>query len=252
MRRFFEHSIHLLFFILSVLGAVLHADAYISEQVYEELFLANIINAVIFGIYLLIRFLYRQKAPNESLERAMFLFIIYSCIPVFILMTPLITRILSIICLAGGVGLFILKNLEGMKQSFSGKEMKTLFRVIYSMPLLAFGIGFLYRGIKMIIQYTSGEAMLTDMLVSISDIMICLIWIPAAIGFLRKNLFGMSNILACYIQASLLFIGLTAFLVINPLIFNKPVDIEAVVVIVVMALFFFIPTVLLRESVKSP
>lgn len=245
MKKYFEPIIQLLFLMLSVMGVLIHLDAYASMEVYKELYLTNIINIAVVAIYLVVRLALRHKNHLESLQRGMLLYVIYNCLPIFFLMNTTITKILSMVCFFGALGLFIMKNLDKMQKTWMNKEMISGLRIILSIPLLVFGAGFLARGVNMIVLYMNGMANITEMFVSISDIIISVIWIPVAIGVLRKSFFGRSNVLACYILASLLFITLIVFLVINPLIFNMTLDFESVVIVLVMGLFFFIPTILL-------
>lgn len=245
MKKYFEPIIQVLFLALSVIGALIHFDAYSSLEVYKELFLTNIISIAVISIYLVLRLVLWHKNHLESLQRGMLLYVIYNCLPIFFLITLPVTRILSMVCFFSALSLFIMKNLGEMNSTWLSKEMKLGFRIVLGLPLLVFGVGFLARGINMIILYINGLTNITEMFVSISDIIISVIWIPVAFGILRKSVFGMSNVLACYILASLLFVTLIVFLVINPLIFNMLFDFESVIIVFIMGLFFFIPTILL-------
>ena len=247
MKKIAEPAIQLLFLVLSILVAVLPSGLYISHEAWSDLFLTNIINGVLAGLYLLARLILRNRNSLEDLQRAMLLFVIYSCLPVCVLIINPVTRFLSILCFTGAFVIFIFKNIQAQDFEDSPK-LKSRGRIIFSILLLLFGAGFLFRGVNVIYQYMNGLSGITGMLVSVSDIIISLIWIAVGISVIRNKIFGMSNVLPCFIQASLLFVGLIVFLVFNPLIINTPVDIEAVIVISVMSLFFFVPAIILLKE----
>jgi hypothetical protein len=243
-----EPLVQSLFLILSVYSAVLPAESYLNYPAWENLFLTNIINVVIVVLYLLARFMLRKRNPVENLQKAMLLYIIYNCPPIFVFVSSPVTRILSTLCFFGSLIVFILKNKSSNNISVVS-ELSKSFRVVLGALLLLFGIGFIFRGVGVIYQYVSGGSELADMLVSVSDIIICVIWGTVAIQFIMNRTYGNSNVLACYMQASLLFIGLILFLIINPLLIEAQTDIEAVIVIVGMSLFFFIPTIILLRKI---
>ncbi len=250
MTKIAEPVVQLLFLILSIFAAVLPAGAYVNYKAWTSLFLTNVINGFIAGLYLFSRFILRKKTTLEKLQRAMLLFIIYSCLPVLVIVSNPVARILSIVCFAGAFAVFILKNIDSRDaESFS--ELKIRGRVLFSILLLLFGLGVLVRGANVIYQYAVGMSTITDMLVSISDIIISVIWCVVGVGLIRKKAFGESNVLPCYLQASLLFIGLIVFLVLNPLVIDAAIDFEAVIVIAVMGLFFFVPTIILLRNKKG-
>ena len=247
MKKIAEPAIQLLFLVLSIFAAVLPSSVYINHEAWSDLFLTNIINGALAGLYLLARLILRNRNSLEDLQRAMLLFVIYSCLPVCVLIINPVTRFLSILCFTGAFVIFIFKNIQAQDFKDSPK-LKSRGRIIFSILLLLFGAGFLFRGVNVIYQYMNGLSGITGMLVSVSDIIISLIWIAVGISVIRNKIFGMSNVLPCFIQASLLFVGLIVFLVFNPLIINTPVDIEAVIVIIAMSLFFFIPTIILVKK----
>ncbi len=249
MNKIAEPTVQFLFLILSIIAAILPSGAYINHEAWVNLFLTNIINGFITGFYLLARFILRNKNPLESLQRAMLLVVIYSCLPVFVLIANPITRILSVVCFTGAFAVFILKTVHIHDAKLFPKLMNR-GRLLFSILLLLFSAGFLARGVNVIWQYVIGISEITDMLISISDITICLIWGIVGVGFMRNKIFGDLNVLPCFIQASLLFIGLIIFLVINPLVIDTPVDMEAVIVITGMSLFFFIPTIILLKKIN--
>jgi hypothetical protein len=119
--------------------------------------------------------------------------------------------------------------------------------------LVIFGILFIFRAISIIIP-SINQATLppTELGVSIADIIISTLWLIGGILLLRQKPLGYTSGLGLLFAASMLFIGLVIFLIIQPIFTTTQIQITDVIVVAVMGLILSIPFALfLRGTIKS-
>jgi hypothetical protein len=115
---------------------------------------------------------------------------------------------------------------------------------------MAFAVIFIARGVMNIGKYLSGDLGRSDFAVSVSDIVVSLVWLACGILFLADKRFGNGNIVPVLFQSSLLYIGLIIYLIVTPIVYREAFDWGGIVVIVIMSLFFITPLFLTAGKVR--
>jgi len=108
--------------------------------------------------------------------------------------------------------------------------------------LLLFGVAFLLRSIGMLIQTGTNQIPLSEIGVLIADLLVSTLWIAGGILLLRRNPLGYISGLGLLLAASVLFIALILFLLLQPVLTEAPFALVDVLVVTVMGLVCFIPT----------
>jgi hypothetical protein len=85
-----------------------------------------------------------------------------------------------------------------------------------------------------------------------ADFIISPLWIAYGILLFRRKPMGFAASLAWLYEASMLFLGLILFLLLQPLMTAIPFMLVDVLVVLAMGLFFFVPFVLfLRSAIRQ-
>ena len=120
--------------------------------------------------------------------------------------------------------------------------------------LLIFGILFILRAVNIFVSASLNQVVLppTEIGVSIADIVISILWIIGGIFLLRRKPLGYTSGLGLLFAASMLFLGLVVFLIIQPLFTSAQFNLMDVIVVAIMGIFFSIPFALyLRGTLNS-
>lgn len=119
--------------------------------------------------------------------------------------------------------------------------------------LLLFGVVFLLRAADMLSQVMRNQAALpsSDTGVLIADVILSLLWIAGGILLLRSAPLGFVSGLGLLFTASMLFLGLILFLLLQPLLTDATFVISDFLVVFLMGLICFIPFVLFARGVLS-
>jgi hypothetical protein len=122
-----------------------------------------------------------------------------------------------------------------------------------SWVLILFGVAFFLRAIGMLVELSSDQAMfpLSEIGTLIADTVLSILWVSGGILLLRRKAPGYLSGLGLLFSASTLFIGLILFLFLQPILTNAPFAWTDVVVVLVMGMVCFIPTVLFARGVFS-
>lgn len=109
--------------------------------------------------------------------------------------------------------------------------------------LIVFGLLFFARSISQVAGLLTGQITLVDpeFGVQTADLLTTPIWVIGGFQLWRKHPLGYAAATGLLFQASMLFVGLLLFFILQPLLFTLPFRLEDFVVILVMGLFFFIP-----------
>jgi hypothetical protein len=92
----------------------------------------------------------------------------------------------------------------------------------------------------------------TVLSVLVTDILLSPVWVIGGVLLWQRRALGYAGGVGLLFQASALFVGVIAFVLVQPLLTDAPFDLEAVIVLAVMALPCWIPFALfLRGIVKS-
>ena len=144
---------------------------------------------------------------------------------------------------------FRLLNGEKIQQRLTGVVHERISGVI----LVALGLLFMFQAAGAMIDPIINHIQITgiDLAVHISDFAISPFLVSGGILLWRRKPFGYTSGLGLLFQASMLFIGLIIFLIIEPLLTTTPFVLVDVLVVSIMGLICFIPLTLFIRGVIS-
>lgn len=117
----------------------------------------------------------------------------------------------------------------------------------------ALGLLFLVRVIGVLISALASQTPMvkTEFAVNVSDFLITPAWVIGGVLLWRRKAFGYATGLGLLFQASMLFIGLIIFLLLQPFLTDAPFVLADVVVILIMGMICFVPFGLFMRGVLS-
>ena len=242
--------------ILSLGGLIFPEKFYQSEVLIQNFLTNDVINLVI-GVPILLGSLWFTQRSNLTgllIWPGALLFVIYNYL-VYIIGLPLggLTLAYLALVLLSAYNIFdILQRIDcqAVQDRLSGQ----VFEKLAGWFLLIFGILFILRALNMIIgtffNHTGLPAVEIGTLAA--DIAISILWIIGGYLLLRNRPLGYTSGLGLLFAASMLFIGLIIFLIIQPLLTTAPLNLVDIVVVVVMAIILSIPFALfLRGTIHA-
>jgi len=241
--------------VLSLAGLIFPSNIYPSEALIQTFMMNDVINLIV-GIPILVGSIWltgREKLVGLLLWPGALLFVIYNYIAymIGIPFSALTLAYLALILLSAYIILDLLKAIDD--QTVQEKLSGNVSEKIAGWFLVIFGILFIFRAISIIIP-SINQATLppTELGVSIADIIISTLWLIGGILLLRQKPLGYTSGLGLLFAASMLFIGLVIFLIIQPIFTTAQFQITDVIVVAVMGLILSIPFALfLRGTIKS-
>jgi len=117
--------------------------------------------------------------------------------------------------------------------------------------LLLFGAAFLFRSISMLAQTGTNQIPLSEIGVLVADLIASILWIVGGFLLIRRKSLGYVSGLGLLLAASVLYIALILFLLLQPVLTGAPFALVDVLVVAVMGLVCFIPTWLFIRSVHN-
>ena len=248
--------IAILMTIMSLMGFIFPEFAYKTDTLVQTLFPNDVVNILIGLPFLLgsIWLVGREKLVGLLLWPGALLFIIYNYVAYIIGRSLDLLSIiyLALVLFSAFVFYDLLQRIDSnnLKLQLSGRVAEKLAAWF----LLIFGILFILRAF---FEFTGAGANTTQILmveigVLVADVLISVLWVVGGILLLRQKPLGYSMGLGLLSAASMLFVGLIIFLVIQPIITDagfKPTDI---LVVAVMGLILSIPFFFyLRGTIKT-
>jgi hypothetical protein len=154
--------------------------------------------------------------------------------------------LLSVFTLMG-----LLKNIE--KNSVKTRLSGFVQEKIVGWVLIVFGFLFTIRAFYIVIQAIMSQTTLpsSEIGVLISDVVVSLLWITGGIFLLQRKPLGYVSGLGLLFAASMLFIALIVFLLVQPIISDAPFVLSDVIIVIIMGVIFSIPFVLYVRGVVS-
>jgi len=109
--------------------------------------------------------------------------------------------------------------------------------------LAALGILFFLQAIVSIVTAVAGQTQGTvpELATHVSDLIVTPAWVIGGVRLWRRREFGYVIGLGLLFQASMLFIGLTLFLLLQPMLVSGTLAVSSVVVVFVLGLLCFVP-----------
>lgn len=123
-----------------------------------------------------------------------------------------------------------------------------------SAPLIGFGILFGIRAIVMMVTAAINQTPLPapELGLLVADFIACAAWVIGGIMLWRRQSLGYVTGMGLLFCASMLFVGVIAILLLQPIISGGPLPVMDIIVLAIMSLICFIPFVLyVRGVVRS-
>jgi hypothetical protein len=221
------------------------AKIYPTEAMHQMFFANDVVNLVI-GLPLLLGSLWlswRGKLLGLLFWPGALMYVLYNYIA-YLFSTPLswvylIYMVLVSACVYTLIGLFTIIDMENVSARLSGSVPEKLSGGV----ILVLGTFNFLRVLFMIVSALIDQSSIvtTDLSVLIADFLLSPAWIIGGVLLLRRKALGYVSGLALLFQTSMLFIGLIAFLLLQPLLSDAPFDIFNILVVFLMGLICFVP-----------
>ena len=139
-------------------------------------------------------------------------------------------------------GLFLIVDLTAIQNRLIGTVPERLEGGV----LVGLGTLFFVRGVAQVAGSVFGHAALArpDLAVQVADLITTPAWIVGGLLLWRRQAFGYASGAGLLFQASMLFIGLLSYFILQPFLAAMPFPLTDFVVIFVMGLVCFIPLVI--------
>ena len=247
LKNFFVLSLVITFVMTGASAASLlfRSSVYPSDGILQAFLPNDVVNLVIGVPILLISMWFAKKGRIVGLllwPGAIF-YVLYNylayifALPFNLMFLPnLILVTLSTYTLIGFVA-----NIDGteVKQRLSGLVPEKLSGGI----ILSFGLIYLIRVCVIAIgaNIDGSEITATELAPMISDFILCPAWIIGGVLLWRKQALGYVSGLGLLFQASMLFIGLIIYMLIQPSLTGVSTSVNDVIVVLIMGMICFIP-----------
>lgn len=147
--------------------------------------------------------------------------------------------------------IILVETIDGNKiqRQLAGKVHEKIAGVI----LVGMGFLFLLQVVGVMVTSLVNQTLITemDLALHVSDFLISPALVIGGILLWRRKEFGYVSGLGLLFQASMLFIGLIVFLIVQPLLTSTPFLLVDVLVVFIMGLVCFIPLILFVRGIKS-
>ena len=119
--------------------------------------------------------------------------------------------------------------------------------------LAALGILFLLRSINVLVGAATSQVPMagTERALQIADFVITPAWIIGGVMLWRRKALGYVSGLGLLFSATMLFIALIVFLLLQPLLTNTPFALGDVAVVAIMGMVCFVPFILFARGVAA-
>jgi hypothetical protein len=244
-----------LFGFTSVLGILFGPTIYSTQELLNNFISNDVVNLVIGLPIILVSIVLtlRGKLVGLLFLPGSLLFVVYNYM-IYMLAMPLNWVILLYLILVISsvytiTKLFTLINGKKIQQKLTGVVHEKISGAI----LVALGLLFMLQAGGAMIYPLMNQIQITgiDLAVHISDFTISPFLIFGGILLWRQKTFGYVSGLALLFQASMLFIGLIIFLIIEPLLTTTPFLLVDVIVVSIMGLICFIPLILFIRGILT-
>jgi hypothetical protein len=245
--------IAILFATASILGLFLGSSVYPNDELLSNFISNDVVNLII-GVPIILASIFltmRSKLVGLLFWPGALLFVVYNYL-IYVLAIPLtwiFPLYLTLVVSSVYVIILLAKSIEGTKiqQQLNGVVHERVSGVI----LVAMGILFMLQAGGAMIDAFITQIQITgiEVAVHVADFSISPILVIGGLLLWRRKAFGYASGLGLLFQTSMLFIGLIAFLIIQPLLTTAPFLLVDVLVVAIMGLICFIPLTLFIRGV---
>jgi hypothetical protein len=219
-------------------------------------FVSNDVVNLFIGLPMLlgsIRLTQRNKLVGLLCWPGALLYVLYNYL-VYVFAMPLNVAFashLSLVALSVYALIGLVANIDGqrVRQCLTGSVHERVFGGI----LTALGLLFFLQATGVLVHILANRTAIAkpEVAVHIADFLITPTWAIGGILLWRRRKLGYAVSLGLFFQASMLFIGLIAFLMLQPLLTGASFRASDVVVILIMGLICFIPFVLFVRGIRE-
>jgi hypothetical protein len=239
----------------TILGIFFGSTIYPTDELFSNFISNDVVNLII-GPPIILASIFltmRNKLVGLLFLPGALLFVIYNYL-IYVLAIPLnwvfllyITLIISSVYTT----ISLASSIDGteIQQQLTGVVHERISGVI----LVAMGLLFMLQAGGAMIDAFTNQIQITgiDFAVHIADFSISPVLVIGGLLLWRRKEFGYASGLGLLFQASMLFIGLIVFLVIQPLLTTTPFLLIDVLVVSIMGLICFIPLALFIRGVNA-
>lgn len=230
---------------LSLAGIVFQSSLYSPDELRQS-FVANDILNLIIGLPVLMGSIWLTRHGKWIglllLPGALF-YIVYNYIAYSVAMSQTLLLMPGLCLLAvSGYALFLtLANMD-MNLIQSTLQVNVPARFAGGV-LIAFGALFFVRSLSQVASLLTAQITLADAEFGVltADLLTTPIWMIGGFLLWRKRPLGFASAMGLLFQASMLFVGLSGFFILQPILFALPFRLEDFIIILLMGLFFFVP-----------
>lgn len=244
-----------LFAFASISGILLGPTFYTTEELFNNFISNDVVNLLIGLPVILISIVLTLRGELVGLLflPGSLLFVAYNNM-IYVLAIPLnwaslFYVILIISSIYTIIKLFTLINGGKIQQRLTGLVHEKISGAV----LVAMGFLFMFQAVGAMIDPLINHLQINtiDLAVHISDFAISPFLVIGGIQLWRKKGFGYMSGLGLLFQASMLFVGLIIFLIIEPLLTTTPFLLVDIIVVSIMGLIGFIPLTLFIRGVNT-
>jgi hypothetical protein len=237
----------------AVMGILYRADLYPTDDLQQSLVPTDVANLLV-GLPILLGSIWlarRGKLIGLLLWPGALFYVLYNYL-VYVLVMPLNVAVL----LHQALVVTSTYTLIGLMTSIDGEAVRR--RLGGSVPerfaggvLAGLGLLFLLRAAGVLVGALAGQETLapTELAPNISDLLVAPALVIGGLLLWRRKAFGYVAGLGLLFQASMLFIGLIVFLLVQPFLTTAPFALLDVVVVAILGLICFVPLALFARGV---
>lgn len=245
----------LLMTLVSIFGLFFPSTIYPS-QVLVQTFVPNDVVNLFIGLPIIVVSMWltrRDRLIGLLTWPGALLYVIYNYIGYLfgIPLSVIILVYLALVALSAYILIDLVKNIES--ESVKSKLLGSVPEKFTGWILVVFGVLFIFRAVSIFVQAIIEKTALPmpEISVLIADFVVSILWIIGGALLIRRNSLGYVSGLGLLFAASMLFVGLIVFLVLQPVLTEAPFVLTDVIVVLVMGLVCFIPFALFVRGVLS-
>lgn len=238
------------------LGSLLFSSMIYPTNELRQSYLANDLVTLLIGLPILLCSLWlmrRGKLVGLLIWPGALLYIFYNYIAYIVGMPfNLITLMyISLVLLSGYVLVEFLRSVDG--KAVQSRLAGAVFEKITGGALILFATAFFFLAVNVILRMKENpiEFQMTDLGISIADIILSVLLFLGGVLLLRRNSLGYAGGLGLLFAATALFIGVILIVLLQPLFSSAPFALDDLIVLLIMSLVCFVPTGLFLTGVLS-
>jgi hypothetical protein len=241
----------------AAVGALLYPATVYPTEALRRAFLANDVVTLVVGLPMLLVSLWlarRGRLAGLLFWPGALFYLFYNALVyllaapfsgVFLLNLFVVTfSVYTMIALvAGSDATAIRERLDGAVPTRAAAVLLVAFGLLFPLRVLVILAGALVK---------STTIVPTELALHITDFLLGPAWISGGLLLWRREPLGYAASLGLLFQGSMLFVGLIAVLLLQPLLDDAPLALVDIVVVAVMGLIFFVPFALFTRAAWSP